>query len=181
MISLGLLETNSIARGVEAGDAMLKAADVRLVKAGPVCPGKYTVIICGEVAAVSSAMDAGKAKALDSLVDDITIANLDPQVTRAINGCATPCEARALGVMEFFSIASAIVAADLAAKCADVRLIEVRLGLGIGGKSFVTLSGEVAAVQSSVEAGVEHARDTGMLASYCVIPAPRKEIFEAML
>ncbi|MEG2315070.1 MAG: BMC domain-containing protein, partial [Clostridia bacterium] len=42
MISLGLLETNSIARGVEAGDAMLKAAEVKLVKAGPVCPGKYT-------------------------------------------------------------------------------------------------------------------------------------------
>ena len=54
MISLGLLETNSIARGVEAGDAMLKAADVTLIKAGPVCPGKYTVLIYGEVAAVAS-------------------------------------------------------------------------------------------------------------------------------
>ena len=43
MISLGLLETNSIARGVIAGDAMLKAAEVTLLKAGAVCPGKYTV------------------------------------------------------------------------------------------------------------------------------------------
>ena len=39
MISLGLLETNSIARGVIAGDAMLKAAEVTLLKAGAVCPG----------------------------------------------------------------------------------------------------------------------------------------------
>ncbi len=49
MISLGLLETNSIARGVIAGDAMLKAAEVTLLKAGAVCPGKYTVVIYGEV------------------------------------------------------------------------------------------------------------------------------------
>ena len=56
MISLGLLETNSIARGVIAGDAMLKAAEVTLLKAGAVCPGKYTVVIYGEVAAVSAAI-----------------------------------------------------------------------------------------------------------------------------
>ena len=43
---------------------------------------------------------------------------------------------------------------ELAAKAADVRLMEVRLGLGIGGKSFVTLSGEVAAVQSAIDAGM---------------------------
>ena len=63
MISLGLLELNSIARGVEAGDAMLKAAEVTLLKAGSVCPGKYTVVISGEVAAVKAAMDAGRATA----------------------------------------------------------------------------------------------------------------------
>ena len=135
MISLGLLETSSIARGVEAGDAMLKAADVRLLKAGPVCPGKYTVVISGEVAAVAAAMDAGKAQAGASLVDDLTIASLDPQVTAAIAGCVPPAVVTALGVMEFFSIAAAVVAADLAAKAADVNLLEVRLGLGIGGKS----------------------------------------------
>ncbi|MEG0741663.1 MAG: BMC domain-containing protein [Clostridia bacterium] len=181
MISLGLLETNSIARGVEAGDAMLKAAEVKLVKAGPVCPGKYTVIICGEVAAVSASMDVGKRCAGESLVDDLTIANLDEQVTGAINGCILPHRVQALGVMEFFSIASAVVAADLAAKCADVHLIEVRLGLGIGGKSFVTLSGEVAAVQASISAGIAQAQQKGLLVSTCVIPSPRKEIFEAML
>ncbi len=63
MISLGLLETNSIARGIEAGDAMLKTAEVQLIRAGTVCPGKYTVLISGEVAAVASAMDVGKRNA----------------------------------------------------------------------------------------------------------------------
>ena len=181
MISLGLLELNSIARGVEAGDAMLKAADVTLLRAGPVCPGKYTVIISGEVAAVSAAMDAGKRYAADSLVDELTIASLDSQVIHAISGGAAPGELNAMGVMEFFSIAAAVVGGDLAAKAADVRLMEIRLGLGVGGKSYVTLSGEVAAVQSAIDAGTVPAKEKGLLVSTCVIPSPRREIFEAML
>lgn len=181
MISLGLLELNSIARGVEAGDIMLKTAEVTLIKAGTVCPGKYTVVIYGEVAAVAASMDAGKRIAGEYLVDDLTIASLDPQVIPAIAGGNEVGELNAMGVMEFYSIASAVVAADLAAKAADVRLMEVRLGFGIGGKSFVTLSGEVAAVRSAIDAGIVQGRDKGLLVSTCVIPSPRKEIFEAML
>ncbi len=181
MISLGLLETNSIAKGVQAGDAMLKAADVTLLRAGTVCPGKYIVLISGKVAAVAAAMDAGRAYAREALVDDLTIASLDPQVISAMSGCTETVTVAALGVMEFFSIAAAVVAADLAAKTADVRLMEVRLGIGIGGKSFVALAGEVAAVAAAVDAGIKNAADKGLLLSTCVIPSPRREIFEAML
>ena len=181
MISLGLLETNSIAKGVEAGDAMLKASDVTLLKAGPVCPGKYTVVIHGEVAAVAAAMDAGRACAQDCLVDDLTIASLDPQVIDAMSGCSEVPPLQALGVMEFFSLASAVIAADLAAKAAAIKLIDVRLGIGIGGKAFVSLCGEVAAVQAAIDAGVQDAAAKGLLHSTCVIPSPREEIFQSML
>ena len=181
MISLGLLETNSIARGVIAGDAMLKAAEVTLLRAGAICPGKYTVVIYGEVAAVAASMDAGKNYAGEFLIDDLIIASLDPQVVQAITGGTPPADISAMGVMEFYTIAAAVVAADLAAKAADVRLMEVRLGLGIGGKSYVTLCGEVAAVQSAIDAGTAPSRKNGTLVSTCVIPSPRHEIFEAML
>ena len=77
--------------------------------------------------------------------------------------------------------AAAVVAADLAAKAADVHLMEVRLGLGIGGKSYVTLCGEVAAVQAAIDAGTVPSRKNGTLVSTCVIPSPRHEIFESML
>ena len=113
MIALGLLEINSIARGVIAGDAMLKAAEVTLLKAGAVCPGKYTVVIYGEVAAVASAMDAGKRHAAEYLVDELTIASLDPQMVQAISGGNPPSDLSAMGVMEFYTIAAAVVAGDL--------------------------------------------------------------------
>ena len=181
MTSLGLLELSSIARGIEAGDAMLKAADVRLLRSATVCPGKYIVIIAGEVAAVAAAMAAGRACAASFLVDDLVIANLDEQVTTALSGCTVPPKAAALGVMEFFSIAASVVAADTAAKAAEVSLLEVRLGLGIGGKSFVTLTGSVASVEAAVSAGVKEAAEKGMVVCTSVIPSPSPEIFRAML
>ena len=181
MISLGLNELSSIARGIEAGDAMLKAADVRLLRSATVCPGKYIVIVTGEVAAVAASMAAGKACAAAFYVDDLVIANLDEQVAAALSGCTVPPAAAALGVMEFFSIAASVVAADAAVKAADVSLLEVRLGLGIGGKSFVTLTGSVASVQAAVSAGVKGAAEKGMVVCASVIPSPSAEIFRAML
>lgn len=48
--TVGFLELNSIAKGVEAADAILKAAQVELTFAKPVCPGKYSILFTGEVA-----------------------------------------------------------------------------------------------------------------------------------
>ena len=52
MNALGMIELTSIPAGVQAGDAMLKAAAVELVTAQPVCAGKYIVLVTGEAAAV---------------------------------------------------------------------------------------------------------------------------------
>ena len=59
----------------------------------------------------------------------------------------------ALGIVESFSVASLIEGADAAVKTANVELIEIRLAMALGGKAFVTLTGDVAAVESAVDAG----------------------------
>ena len=69
MNALGMIEVQSIPLGVNAGDAMLKAATVQLVTAQPVCAGKYIVIVTGEVSAVSESVAAGKAEAGQRLID----------------------------------------------------------------------------------------------------------------
>ena len=71
--------------------------------------------------------------------------------------------------------------ADAAVKAADVNLIEVRLGTGIGGKSFVTLTGEVAAATEACKAGAAAGGQNGMLLNSVVIPSPREEIFRAVM
>ena len=57
MEAIGFLELNSIARGIEAADRILKTADTRLLYAKAGCPGKYTVLFSGEVAAVTSSLE----------------------------------------------------------------------------------------------------------------------------
>jgi microcompartment protein CcmL/EutN len=179
--AIGFLEFSSIARGIEAADAVLKAADVVLVFAAPTCPGKYSFLFTGEVAAVAASMDAGRKIGDCFVVDSVVIPNIHPQVVQAIGMSTTPEELNALGVMEFFSITAAIYAADAAVKAANVELLDIRLGTGIGGKSYVVLTGEVAAVTESVNCGVAAEGGGGLLVASVVIPHPSRELFENLL
>lgn len=178
MRTIGFVEFNSIARGIEAADSMLKAAEVELVFAKPTCPGKYTVLIHGEVAAVKASVDVGCNTGGTYVIDSTVIPNIHPQVIEAITMSAVPEKPAAVGIMEFMGITASIKAADIAVKTADVNLIEVRLGIGLGGKSFVTLTGEVAAVSESIKSGVRAGAGDGLLLDTAVIPNPRKEIIE---
>lgn len=181
MEAIGILESNSIAKGIEAADAVLKAADTALLYAKPVCPGKYTILFYGDVAAVSASLDAGAAVINAHLVDSVVIPRVHPQVIQAISLSTAPDGVNAVGVMEFFSVTAAVYAADAAAKAADVTLLDVRLGVGIGGKSFAVLTGEVAAVEEAVRCGMAAGEEKGLAVTSTVIPSPRKEIFDALL
>lgn len=179
--AIGLVELISIAKGIEAADAMLKAAQVELLEAKPTCPGKYIILICGPVAAVESAVNTGKTIGDYAVVDDFILPNVHPSVISAISAASTVDAVKALGIIETFSIASLIVAADIAAKAGDVELIEVRAGAGIGGKSFVTLTGDVSSVNSSIEAGAASASAKGMLVEKVVIASPHDSLKVSIL
>lgn len=181
MHAIGLVEFNSIARGIEAADAMVKTAMVDLVIANPVCPGKYIVLVSGDVAAVQSAVKAGVNTAGQSVVDEFMLPNVHPSVFPAITATSEVTEVQSLGVIEAFTVASLIVAADTCAKAAEVELIEIRLGSGIGGKSFVTLTGDVAAVKAAIEAGSEKVAESGLLVEKVVIASPSKLLKKAVL
>ena len=181
MITIGFLELNSIAKGILAADLMLKAADIRLIAARPGCPGKYQILISGEVSAVESSLDAGEEAARTCVIDRLLIPRIHPQVIDAINMAVPVPELKALGVLEFFSITGAITAADSAVKAANVTLIEIRLGTGIGGKSFVTMTGDVGAVEAAVRAGARTAESTGSLIEQVVIAHPARELYGSLL
>ena len=176
MKAIGLVEFVSIAKGIEAADAMLKASRVELLDARPICPGKYIVLIFGEVSAVYNSVQAGNGIGGSAVVDDFVIPNVHPSVIKAVS-CASDVKVlRALGVIESFSIAALIVAADSAVKAGQVDLIEIRLGTGIGGKSFVTLTGDVGDVTASINVGKETCGEKGMLVESVIIPSPHKSL-----
>jgi len=61
--AIGLIETRGLVGGIEAADAMVKAANVKLVGQERIGGGLVTVIVKGDVGAVKAAVDSGAAAA----------------------------------------------------------------------------------------------------------------------
>ena len=179
--AIGLIEVNSIAKGVEVCDVMAKTANVSVLVAKSICPGKYIIMIGGDVAAVRQSVEAGQALAGSTIVDSFVIPNIHPSVLPAISGGNSIDEVRAMGVIETYSVAATIEATDAAVKAASVIPLRMHLAFGIGGKSYVVLSGEVADMNSAVEAGSAVASEKGFLVNRVVIPRPSKQLIDQIM
>jgi microcompartment protein CcmL/EutN len=177
MKAIGLIELNSIAAGIDVTDAMLKTANVTLIISRTICSGKYMIVVGGEVAAVQASVDSGRNRWEGAVIDSIVLPNVHPSVFPAISGSTIVRKVGALGIIESFSVASLIEAADAAVKAADVQLVEIRLAMALGGKAFVSMTGDVSAVNSAVEVGATAVIQKGLLVNKVVIPAPDKELY----
>jgi bacterial microcompartment shell protein len=172
--SIGFLEMASIAKGVEATDAMMKRAAVDLLQTTIVPRGKYLVMVGGNVADVEAAMRAGLDVAGNGVLDHFIIQNVHPQLPAAIKGKVKVPVVEAVGLIETKEVASAIYAGDAAAKAAAVTLIEARNQPGA--KGLVVLTGEVGAVRAAVAAGVATIKKEGMLVAEVVIPRAHESL-----
>ncbi|HET6204370.1 MAG TPA: BMC domain-containing protein [Planctomycetota bacterium] len=173
---IGILEHRSIARGIEVADAILKEASVEMLFSEPVHPGKYVSLFTGDVEDVRSALRRGAEAAAEDLLDETLIPDLHPGVIPAVGAGAAGGPLDALGVIETFTVASALLAADRAAKRSTVRLLRLRLANGLGGKCVVTLTGEVSDVRAAVEAGARAAEERRLLVREVVIPRPHADL-----
>ncbi len=177
-VALACIELSSIARGFRTADEMLKRAEVRLLEAGTVCPGKFVIVIGGQVQPVAESFDVGLQIGGPAVVDKLHLPSAHPQLLPAIGATAELGGIEAAGIVETFAVATAIVAADAACKRADVQLIELRLARGLGGKAFFILSGELGSVQVAVEAAEQITKeaDSGLLLRTEVIARPHAEM-----
>jgi len=174
--AVGFLEICSIAKGILAADTMIKAGNVELYEAGSVCPGKYFIVVAGNVDAVKSAVESGSQICSGSVIDKVVLPNIHETVFPALFATNHVEELKALGIIETYSVVSAIIAADVAAKAANIELIEVRLARGMGGKALVNLTGDVGSVQTAVEAASNKVLELGVLVDRVIIPAPHKDL-----
>jgi microcompartment protein CcmL/EutN len=177
--AIGFIETASIAKGIEATDAMMKKAAVELLLTTIVPRGKYLILVGGAVADVEQALFAGRETAGKTLLDDFLIQNVHPQLPAAIKGRVRVELIEAVGIIETREVASAIFAGDAAVKAAAVSLIEARNQPG--GKGLVVLTGDVGAVGAAVAAGVATIKKEGMLVASVVIPAAHAALRQSLL
>ncbi len=179
--AIATLESISVARGYLATDSMLKAADVSLLWACTICPGKYLVVVGGQVSAVRSALAAGLQAAGEAAIDHMVLPNVHPDVFAALADATDPGIPKDLGVIETMAAPVALEAADAAVKAAQVKLLEIRLGRGMGAKSFFSLTGEISNVKTAVAAARAVVGERGFLVDAVVISRPHRALLEAML
>ncbi len=180
-MAVGCVETSSIARGLEAADAMLKASRVELLACNPTCPGKYIVMVGGMTSEVDASVSAGQRVASDTLVETTVIPRVHPQVIQAFTATTMPDEIAAVGMIETFSIVASVRAGDQAVKAARVDLLEIRLARALGGKAYVLFTGDVSAVRAALDAGSKAARENGLMLGQTLIPAPHPDLLTKLL
>ncbi len=180
-IAIGLVEFSCISRGIYAADQMVKISEVEIVTAQTICPGKYIALVQGEVAAVQDSVKIGEETAGEYLIDSLIIPNVHKDIFPALTGTTALENISALGVFETFSVATMIVVADQILKSAELEAIEIRLGTGLGGKSFFTFTGDVASVKTGVEAGLDAAAEQRLVLNAEVIPAPSEKLIATLL
>jgi microcompartment protein CcmL/EutN len=167
-----------VARGVEVADALLKQAPIELFFATPVQPGKYVILFSGSVEAVRAAGKRGEELSGTDLVDRLNLPQAHPQLLAGLRrrGGVIQGALDAIGVVETNTVASALLAADVALKTATVDLLDLRIANGLGGKSFFTLTGEVSDVRAAVSAGSKLVEASGHLLRQVVVPQPHPEL-----
>lgn len=177
--ALGIIEVQSIARGVVVADAMAKKAPVRILQNHTLSPGKHVVIVAGEVAEVDESMKAGLEVAAQTLIDRLFLpqahAQLAPLLARRPEEPTPAAELDSVAVFETTTVCSAVLAADAAAKAADVVLIDLRLGQHLGGKGYFTMSGSLESIQAAAEAG-QGVLEASLVVGVEIIPAPHDDL-----
>ena len=149
--AIGMVEYRTVSAGVMAADTMVKTSEIDIIEAQTVCPGKYIVIITGDLSSVKAAVDTARTQHGTHLIGDFVLGNPHESIFPAIYGTSNIEKINALGILETYDASSIIVAADEAAKTAIVDLIELRIARGMCGKSYLMLTGEVAAVEAAIE------------------------------
>jgi microcompartment protein CcmL/EutN len=167
--AIAILEFDSIAVGIRAGDAMIKRAPLDVIRAGTVHPGKYLVLVGGLTADVEEAVVAGREAGAASLADVVFLPDVHPEVVARIGGARASAGGEALGVIETRTVASVIDAADAGVKGARVTIRELRLADDLGGKGYVLFGGPVAEVEAAVEQGVARIAHGGPEVAHAVI------------
>ena len=177
--ALGLLELSSIARGVVVADAAVKRAEVELVGSRPVAGGKHLVVLAGGVEEIGEAMAAAREAAGEALVDQLTVSFLHPPIWALLGPPVHPREwtdgpSGAAAIVETATVCAAVHAADAAGKEAPVALRDMRLAVGISGKAFFSMTGDL----SDIEAAAAAARDAAgsRLLEIQVIASPAPDL-----
>ena len=173
---IGFLEYISVGKGIEAADLISKNTAIDILLSAPNCPGRYQILFTGDVGAVKEAIDIAHGIADFNFLDSLILPRIDDRVLSALYSPDITNIGDSIGVFETMTMTATIEGADTMVKTSDVEIIELRLGKGLAGKSYVIITGTVQNVQSAMDTALEGVKDRGVLISSVVIPSVNPEL-----
>ena len=162
--AIGVVELKCIPKGVEAADAALKSAGVEMVSCHPSCPGKYEIIMTGSISDVTAAVEHVRGRFDGYVIDSSVMGRIDEQVVNALFGTEPGEREGSLGLL----------------KTARVKIFDLRVSRGMGGKGILMLTGEIGDVTAAIEAGAAYASSEAQLSAHSVIAAPADGLWERL-
>ena len=182
--ALGILETTGYASSVGGSDAMVKAADVELVRLVIASGGRVDALVKGALDAVQAAVEAGVEGAREA--GELNASCVVSRPSSEIMACFGGSDVRnavglnqAMGLIETRSTVALVKAVDQMLKSADVEH-EGRYKVGY----FLTASvvrGDVGAVRAALNVGAREAERYGELVSAHLIPHPFRALEERLI
>ena len=105
--TLGMIELKSVARGIVVTDAIAKKAQVKILEAHAVQPGKFIILICGEVAEVEESLKEGVEVGSDFVINHLFLPYIHRDIIPALKGNLErdkKIPLGAVGILESFSL-----------------------------------------------------------------------------
>lgn len=180
-ICIGFLEYTSIGKGIEAADLISKNTAIEILLSSANCPGRYQILFTGDVDAVKSAVKLAEDIADFNFLDSLVIPRVDDSVISALYSPNVIDIKDGVSIFETLTMTAAIEGADTMVKTADVDIIELRLGKGLAGKSYVIVTGTLQNLRSAMDAALENVKDRGVLISSVIIPSLNPELIKHLI
>ncbi len=175
--AIAIIEFRDIATGIYATDSMIKKAPIALFKCGIISQGRYLTLIGGNTASVDDSYSEGLFMGGESVIDQVFLPDVHPQVHDAVLGQRNKGHSGAMAIVETPTVSCNVRAAELALKGTAVVLSEIRLADSwLNGKCFSLYRGELHDVQAAVDIAVSFLEQSGKPVNHRIIPSPHEAL-----
>lgn len=173
--ALGIIEFRSVSKGIEVGDLLSKECNIELLFFKIICPGKFLIILSGDVESVNIAVEKSKFYGKEFLIDLNILTSVHEDIIKAIKRNYKETTIKALGIFEGTNIVCAIIALDKAMKTAEVDVVKLSLGFTAGGKGIFVITGSESNVEEAMLKAAEVVEDKRIV-NISILKAPQQQI-----
>jgi microcompartment protein CcmL/EutN len=164
-------------------DALVKRAEVNILEANLVEPGRFLILFDGGVAEVEEAFEAAAEQAGPAMVGRMKLPFAHPHLLRGLRGHEDKgtSDLDTLGVIEGTAVSAVLEACDRSLKEAEVALAGIRVAGALGGRAFYVVHGVQHDVEAAIDAGVSVLKQHERLHRTECIARPHRDMLPWLL